>query len=139
MKMHTATMGKDKPMDDKNKKVSVDSILSREEKKPAGPAMAGGAAKPESKGMSKDPKAKKAKHKMTHIEHHPDGSHTVRHTPMGGGEEVSYSKPDLDGVHDGLEEHMGQDEPGMDQNGPDMPQGAAPAQQPMPAAPMAGA
>lgn len=127
-------------MDDKNKKVSVDSILSREEKKPAGPAMAGGASKPEHKDAPK--KGKKTKHKTTTIEHHYNEAgeskgHTVRHTPMGGGEGTSYAAPDLDAVHDGLEEHIG--EPGEGES-PDMPQqGAAPAQQPMPAAPMAGA
>jgi len=145
MKMPTA---KEPAMDDKKpKKVSVDSILSREEKKPAsaGPAMTGG-TKPMAMSKSESkmaPKGKKAKHKHTHIEHHYDESgeskgHTTRHTPMGGGDEVSYTSPDLDGVHDGLEEHVGEDTPGMEQGGsPDMPQqAAAPAQQPMP---MAGA
>jgi hypothetical protein len=49
----------------------------------------------------------KVKHKHTHIEHHDDGSHTVRHTPAGGGDEVSYASPNLQGVHAGLDQHVG--------------------------------
>jgi hypothetical protein len=83
------------------KKVSVNSILSKDSKSAPKP-------KSESKSESKSKDGKKTrKHKHTHIEHHDDGSHTVRHTPVDGGQEVSYSKPDLDGVHDGLEEHIG--------------------------------
>jgi hypothetical protein len=61
----------------------------------------------------KGPEKKKTKHKETRIEHHPDGSHTVRHIPVSDGTsppgpEVSYAAKDLDGVHDGLEEHLGE-------------------------------
>ena len=81
----------------KPKTVKVGDVLAKDKtEKP----------KPESKSASKDSK-KKTKHKHTHIEHHDDGSHTVRHQPMGGGEEVSYAAPDLDAVHDGLEQHVG--------------------------------
>ena len=59
--------------------------------------------KPEKKKAA----SKKVKHKSTHIEHHDNGTHTMRHTPRDGGPEVSYSVPDLDGVHDGLEENLG--------------------------------
>ena len=48
-----------------------------------------------------------AKHKSTSVEHHADGSHTVRHMPHEGGPELSYAATDLDGVHDGLEENVG--------------------------------
>lgn len=60
----------------------------------------------ESKPPAKD-KSKK-KHRHTHIESHDDGSHTVRHTPADGGPEVSYAAQDLDAVHDGIEQHLGQ-------------------------------
>ena len=75
--------------------------------------------KSESKSASKDSK-KKTKHKHTHIEHHYDAEgkatgHTVRHQPMGGGEEVSYAAPDLDAVHDGLEQHLGEPNAGEEQ------------------------
>ena len=78
------------------------------------------------------------KHKHTHIEHHENGTHTVRHTPVGGGEDTSYAAQDLDGVHDGLEHHVGepngeeaqaQPQDGGGQPGADMSAGggAAPA------------
>src|SRR5579864_4148115 len=72
-------------------------------------------AKSESKS---DSKPQKKKHRHTHVEHHYDAAgkstgHTVRHQPMGGGEEVSYAAPDLDAVHDGMEEHVG--EPNADE------------------------
>lgn len=50
----------------------------------------------------------KKKHKHTHIEHHENGTHTTRHTPADGGPDVSYASQDLDGVHDGLEHHVGE-------------------------------
>ena len=78
----------------------------------------------------------KAKHKHTHIEHHDDGTHTVRHTPKGGGDEVSYSRPDLAGVVDGLHENLGQ--PAAPAAGPDMAGGAPDAGAAV-AAPAAGA
>jgi hypothetical protein len=70
--------------------------------------------------LSKEEKSRgKAKHGMkhTHIEHHHDGSHTVRHTPhmeMGADgmskqpEDVSYAAPDMDALHAGLQEHLAQ-------------------------------
>lgn len=42
----------------------------------------------------------------TEIEHHDDGSHTVRHHGKDG-KVKSYAVSDLDGIHDGLEEHLG--------------------------------
>lgn len=60
------------------------------------------------------PKGKKVRHRKTEIEHHDNGSHTVRHYPadekegMASGQPVSYAAKDLDEVHDGLEEHLGE-------------------------------
>ena len=62
-------------------------------------------------GSSKEkPKHKgKRRYKETRIEHHHDGSHTVRHTPgtEGGGPEMSYAAQDLVGVHTGLDKNLG--------------------------------
>jgi hypothetical protein len=62
----------------------------------------------------------KAKHGMkhTHIEHHPNGSHTVRHTPHADADgkmpdEVSYAAKDMDELHDGMEQNLG--EPSADE------------------------
>ena len=94
----------------KPKTVKVGDVLAKDKtEKP----------KPESKSASKDSK-KKTKHKHTHIESHHDAetgktSYTVRHQPMGGGEEVSYAAPDLDAVHDGMEEHVGEPNAGEEQ------------------------
>lgn len=84
----------------KNKTVSVGDVLAKDKAPKA----------EEKKSPSKS--ASKKKHRHTHIEHHYDDKgnstgHTVRHTPMGGGEETSYAAPDMDAVHDGLEEHVG--------------------------------
>jgi len=107
---------------------SVKDVLSREQK-----------PKEESKPDSKPADKKKKKIKHTHIEHHYDESgketgHTTRHTPVGGGDEISYTSPDLDGVHDGLEEHVGEPNAGEGQE----PAGAAPQATPQPS-PMQGA
>ena len=98
-------MAEEKKEEKKPKTVKVGDVLAREK------------SAPKSESKSKDSKKKKARMKHTHIEHHADGSHTIRHTPMEGGEEVSYSKPDLDGVHDGLEEHVGEPNEGEEQAG----------------------
>lgn len=77
----------DKP---KKKTVSVGDVLAKD------------------KAPKSDAKSKgKRKHKHTMIEHHSDGSHTVRHAPMGGGDEVSYAAPDLDAVKSGLDANVG--------------------------------
>jgi len=74
--------------------------------------LGGGGKKHDSK------KKKKPRFKHTHIEHHDDGSHTIRHTPATTGpegkpgEEMSYSRPDMEGLHAGLDENLaGQGEP----------------------------
>jgi hypothetical protein len=54
----------------------------------------------------------------TRIKHHKNGSHTVTHTPESDGTsppgpETSYAVKDMDELHDGLEEHLG--EPNADE------------------------
>lgn len=117
-------------MADKEKKtVSVGDVLAKDK-----------APKADSKTNKT---ASKKKHKHTHIEHHYDetgksAGHTVRHTPQGGGEEVSYSAPDLDAVHDGLEQHVGEENADEGAAQPEQaPQGggaAMPMAQPQPQA-----
>lgn len=74
--------------------------------------LGGGGKKHDSK------KKKKTRFKHTHIEHHDDGSHTIKHMGAPGeegkpGEEVSYARPDMEGMHAGLDENLGgQPEPG---------------------------
>lgn len=99
------------------------AAMTKDEPKKEKPAKA-----PEKKSEKKDSKKKK-KHKfgVTHIEHHTDGSHTVRHVPEDGGQEMSYASPDLNGVKAGLDQNLG--EPEGDEGTP----AAAPA--PAPAAP----
>jgi len=108
----------------KTKIVKVGDVLAKDGKSEAKP-------KSESK-----PKKSKVKHKHTYVEHHynekgKSTGHTVRHIPMGGGEEVSYAKPDLDGVHDGLEEHVGTPNEGEEeaQEQPEPSASSAPAAQ----------
>jgi hypothetical protein len=42
----------------------------------------------------------------THIEHHDDGSHTIRHEHEDGKSHVKHAAADLDEVHDSLEENL---------------------------------
>lgn len=96
-------------------------------------------AKPKaSKPAAKASETKKPKHRHTHIESHSNGSFTSRHTPEGGGEETSYSSPDLQGVIKGLQEHLGGGaQPAADPNAaapdaaPTPDASAAPAPSPM--------
>ena len=62
---------------------------------------------------------KKKKHaghhnfKHTHIEHHSDGSHTVHHADADSpAHDVKHAVADIDGVHDSMEDHVGQPNPG---------------------------
>lgn len=84
---------------------------------------------PEKKSEKKDSKKKK-KHgfSATHIEHHDDGSDTVRHIPEDGGKEVSYATPDLNGTVSGLNQNLG----GAEEAPVEPPAGAAPAPAPTP-------
>jgi hypothetical protein len=115
-------------------KVSVSGILSKE-----GDDMEKAASKKPSSKKDDKKSGTKKKHKHTHIEHHDNGTHTVRHTPEGGGPETSYAAKDLDEVHDGLEEHVGDpngdegQEPPTQQPQPSGSQATAqPQPQPMP-------
>jgi hypothetical protein len=102
------------------KTVSVGEVLAKDK-----------AAKPEAKKSDKI--GQKKKHKHTNIEHHDDGSHTVRHTPVGGGEETSYAAPDLDAVHDGLEQHVGNPNDGEESQEQSSGPTPSPMAQPAPA------
>ena len=95
--------------DEMMKKSSASSILANDTAPKSAKMGAGAeAGKPKAAASDKKPAAGgKKKHKHTHIEHHDDGSHTVRHTPADGGADTSYAAQDLDGVHDGLEAHVG--------------------------------
>src|SRR5580692_3944401 len=88
---------KDKAMEKPAKKSSAEALMTSEDK--------GMAPKKEAKSAGKG--MKKPKHKHTHVEHHDDGSHTVRHIPNDGDKEVSYAAKDLAGVHAGLDQHVG--------------------------------
>lgn len=52
----------------------------------------------------------------TEIEHHADGSHTVRHHPHPDHAHemptASYAASDLDSLHDGIQDNMGTPNPG---------------------------
>lgn len=119
-----------------NPKVDVSGILSKEGDDLEKAAAKKPAAK---KASDKDGKSSKKKHKHVHIEAHHDEQgnskgFTVRHSG-GEGPEVSYAAKDLDEVHDGLEEHMGEpngdegQEPSPDQQQQEPPQ---PMAQPTP-------
>jgi hypothetical protein len=83
-------------------------------------------------GKGHKKKGKKGKHPFhrTVIDHHPDGSHTIKHERRDGGEPVDYARPDLDGVHDGLEEHLGEEN-----EAEEIPAAPAPMASPTPAQP----
>lgn len=111
------TPAKDTKMaeDKKAKPLSVKDVLAKDKK-------------------SKEEKTsgKKKKYRHTHIEHHTDGSHTIRHTPAEGGEETSYSRPDTAGMMQGLQDNLGGGEQGGDQDnqgGEEPPAAAAGAPQ----------
>lgn len=49
----------------------------------------------------------------THIEHHDDGSHTVEHHHSEGAHKnKKYAVASLDHVHDGMQDHLGEMNPG---------------------------
>jgi hypothetical protein len=124
------------------------SILANDTapKKAAAPKTMGGGAEKSAASAAPKPEhaqhaahAGKAKHKHTHIEHHENGTHTTRHTPADGGPDVSYASQDLDGVHDGLEHHVGEPNGEEAQAQPDPNAGAQPDAAAGGAAPQAGA
>jgi hypothetical protein len=86
-------------------------------------------------------KAKTAHHGFTHthVEHHPDGSHTVHHVHSEGThKDVKHAAMNLDHVHDSLQEHLGEPSEGtqeLEQGVHSIPaEHAAPAGIPMPGA-----
>lgn len=104
---------------DQAKKSKVKDLMTKDEPKKEKESGSKESKEKKEPSAKKESKGKKVQHKHTHIEHHYDANgkptgHTVRHTPVEGGQEVSYAAPDLDGVHDGLEENIGgagQEEP----------------------------
>lgn len=67
------------------------------------------------KEKHKEEKKKHAGHGFTHthIEHHSDGSHTIHHQHEDGSHaDVKHAVSNLDGVHDSLQDNMGQPNPG---------------------------
>lgn len=120
--------------DEMMKKSSASSILANDTAPKSAKMGAGAeAGKPKAAASDKKPAAGgKKKHKHTHIEHHDDGSHTVRHTPADGGADTSYAAQDLDGVHDGLEHHVGEPNggEGAEPQSADAGAGAEPQAQP---------
>jgi hypothetical protein len=59
--------------------------------------------------------AEKKKHHFshTHIEHHADKSHTVHHVhESDSSKDVKHAVPDLDAVHDSMQDHLGEPNPG---------------------------
>lgn len=57
--------------------------------------------------------------KHSKIEHHGDGTHTVTHYHHDGSEH-SHAVPNLDGVHDNLEEHLGAPNEGEEEEAAEM-------------------
>lgn len=58
---------------------------------------------------------KKKKHKFTHshVEHFKDGSHVVHHVHKDGAhKDVKHAVKNLDELHDSLQDHLGQPNPG---------------------------
>jgi hypothetical protein len=56
---------------------------------------------------------KKHKFSHTHIEHHHDGSHTVHHIHKDGpAHDKKHAAADLDAVHDSMQDHLGEPNPG---------------------------
>lgn len=60
--------------------------------------------------------------KETHIELHDDGSATIHHMHHAGPDhDVKYAVQDLDGIHDGLEHHLGEPNDGEEAENSDHP------------------
>jgi len=67
----------------------------------------------EKKEHKKKSSKKGHKFRHTHIEHHDDGSATVHHQHEEGPEhDVKHAAANLDGVHDSMEDNLGQPNPG---------------------------
>lgn len=64
--------------------------------------------------MAEHKKGKHAGHgyKHVHVRHHGDGSHTVKHEHEDGVSHKEHAVPNLDGVHDSLQDNLGSPNPG---------------------------
>jgi hypothetical protein len=65
--------------------------------------------------MAEEKKRKHAGHgyHRTHVDHHHDGSATVHHVHQDGPQhDRKHAVADLDGVHDSIQDHLGQVNPG---------------------------
>jgi hypothetical protein len=113
------TPEQEKKLQEKTKKSSSAEKLLGGKKKES--------SKEDSKSEKKESKKKKHQFKRTIIDHHTDGSHTMTHEHESDPtKNITGAKADLDGVHDGLEENIGEPEEGSAP--PTMP--AAPAGNP---------
>lgn len=92
---------KDKPV---SKKHSAADVLTKEE--PDAKKKAEAKESEKKPAAKKEAKAKKMP-KHTHIEHHGNGSHTVRHTQEDGSEN-SYAAPDTNSMISNLQQNLGQ-------------------------------
>jgi hypothetical protein len=70
------------------------------------PIMEGLAHRPKAASMPKMKDMRKHGIAETHIQHAHDGSHHITHHPINHGEPVMHGAPDLDGLHDHLEEML---------------------------------
>jgi hypothetical protein len=68
--------------------------------------------------MAEEHKKKKRAHaghgiKHVHIQHHNDASHTVHHQHEDGKDhDVKHASPDMDSVHDSIQDNLGTPNPG---------------------------
>lgn len=101
-----------------------------EKEKKVTPAEILGGGKHEKGGKGKK---KKRRYRRTEIDHHDNGSHTVRHIPHHEegpdeatgkpGGDMTYAVKDMDELHDGMEEHLGQPNVEEEQAEANPPQG----------------
>lgn len=130
-KMHKGGVVPGKPGEEKvvkleaGEKVTPAKDTKMAEEKKAKPLSVKDVLAKDKKSKEEKTSGKKKKYRHTHIEHHADGSHTIRHTPAESGEETSYSRPDTAGMMQGLQDNLGGGEQG-DQGGEEPPAGGAP-------------
>lgn len=134
-KMHKGGVVPGRPGEEKvvkleaGEKVTPAKDTKMAEEKKAKPLSVKDVLAKDKKSKEEKTSGKKKKYRHTHIEHHADGSHTIRHTPAEGGEEMSYSRPDTAGMMQGLQDNLGGGEQGGDQGdqgGEEPPAGGAP-------------
>jgi hypothetical protein len=118
------TAEQEKKLQEKTKKsLSAEKLLGGKKKESSGPKE----SKDSKKSDKKDAKKKTHPFKRTVIDHHTDGSHTATlEHESDSAKNITSARPDLDGVHDLLEEHIG----GQDEAEPAPTMPAAPAGNP---------